>query len=143
MSATKDLCTNEIVSFRLMRSPVVSHFVDEFRMLIDKISPIERRNLMIHSDQGFQYSHPAFSQLLREAGIKQSMSRRGNCLDNAPIESFFGHLKDELNLKECLAFEEVDKEVKRAIKYYNYERPQAALNKKPPVEYRGLLSGFF
>lgn len=142
LSATKDLCTNEIVSSHLMRTPTVNSFVTEFRGLLGRLPAIQRKELIIHSDQGFQYTHPSFQELLRNEGVKQSMSRQGNCLDNAPIESFFGHLKDNLDLRTCRTFEEVKAEVDRIIRYYNYERPQKALNKKPPAEYRGLICGF-
>lgn len=143
LSATKDLCTNEIVSFKLMRRPNIDSFVAEFEGLIKNIPKNRRAELIIHSDQGFQYTHPKFQSTLKIAGIRQSMSRRGNCLDNAPIESFFGHLKDSLELKKCGSYEDVNKEVERCMRFYNYERPQKALNKKPPAEYRGLFSGFY
>lgn len=142
LSATKDLCTNEVVSSHLMKTPTVDSFVSEFKGLLSKLPDEKRKDLIIHSDQGFQYTHPSFQELLKKEGVKQSMSRQGNCLDNAPIESFFGHFKDLLELKSCKTFEDVKAEVERTIKYYNFERPQKALNKKPPAEYRGLICGF-
>lgn len=144
LSATKDLATNETVSYRLMRSPSMPEFISEFKNLVGRV-PVDRRSdLIIHSDQGYQYTNPEFISLLSEAGIKQSMSRKANCLDNAPIESFFGHFKDLLEIKTCNTFNEVQQEVDRTIRYYNNDRPQKSLNKKPPVEYRGLLlNGFF
>lgn len=141
LSATKDLATNEIVSYQLMRKPSVSHFVDEFRSLLACVPEASRKGLIVHSDQGFQYTHEAFRNLLKEYKVTQSMSRRGNCLDNAPIESFFGHFKDWVDVKECGSFEEVAVKVKETIDFYNHERPQQALNKKPPAVYRGLISG--
>lgn len=143
LSATKDLGTNEIVSFKLMKTPTVTAFVNEFKQLLYNLPKRRREGLMVHSDQGFQYTHPSFRDLLREAGVTQSMSRRGNCLDNAPIESFFGHFKDLIETKHCKSFEEVEDRVKETINYYNNERPQRALSKKPPAEYRGLISGLF
>ncbi len=142
LSATKDLATNEIISHRLMKTPSVSHFVEEFKEIINKVPVDKRNNLIIHSDQGYQYTNPSFIRLLKSTNIKQSMSRRGNCLDNAPIESFFGHFKDLIEIRKCKSFDEVEKEVNKTISYYNNERPQKALNKKPPVEYRGLISLF-
>lgn len=142
LSATKDLATNEIVSYKMMKTPTVASFVDEFKSMLERIPKQQRKKLMIHSDQGFQYTHESFRKALKEAGVTQSMSRKGNCLDNAPIESFFGHLKDLLNLKECMSFEDIEKEVASKISYYNNVRPQKGLNKKPPAVYRGLLSGF-
>ena len=143
LSATKDLATNEVVSYRLMRTPSLSHFMDEFQLLFKRLPEHKRKSLMVHSDQGFQYTHVNVRKLLKSNGVTQSMSRRGNCLDNAPIESFFGHFKDLLELRKCTNFEEVGNEVRKMMKYYNNERPQLALNKKPPVMYRGLLSGLY
>jgi putative transposase len=143
LSATKDLATNEIISYKLMRSPSISKFVEEFRGLLTSLPEEVRRQLIIHSDQGYQYTHPSFVDLLSEFNVRQSMSRKGNCLDNAPIETFFGHFKDLIELKTCKSYEEVQQEVDRAMKYYNFDRPQKGLNKKPPVIYRGLLSCFF
>lgn len=143
LSATKDLATNEIISYRIMKIPNVSHFTEEFKSLLEKLPTETRRNLIIHSDQGFQYTHEAFRNLLKEFGVNQSMSRKGNCHDNAPIESFFGHFKDMLDLKRCKTFEDLKDEVNDTISYYNKERPQLALNKKPPAVYRGLINNFF
>ncbi len=143
LSATKDLATNEIVSYRLMRVPAVSQFTEEFETLLKSLSPEKRSHLRIHSDQGFQYTHTAFRELLTKYGVIQSMSRRGNCLDNAPIESFFGHFKDLLDLKKCETYNDVEKEINWAMSFYNNERPQVALNKKPPALYRGLMNCFF
>lgn len=143
LSATKDLATNEIVSYNLMRSPTILKFVDEFRELLKKLPEEDRKQLIIHSDQGYQYTHPSFVNLLSEFNVRQSMSRKGNCLDNAPIESFFGHFKDLINVKTCKSFEEVQAEVDKMMKYYNCDRPQKGLNKKPPAIYRGLMSCFF
>lgn len=143
LSATKDLATNEIVSHRLMRTPSVASFTDEFKTLLESLPQATRQSLVIHSDQGFQYTHQAYRDLLASYEVTQSMSRKANCIDNAPIETFFGHLKDLLELKSCRTFEDVEVEVKTVMDYYNYERPQAALNKKPPALYRGLLCGLF
>lgn len=139
LSATKDLATNEIISYKLMRSPTVSKFVEEFRELLKKLSEESRRELIIHSDQGYQYTHPSFVSLLSEFKVRQSMSRKGNCLDNAPIETFFGHFKDLIDAKICKSFEELETEVNKTMKFYNFKRPQKGLNKKPPALYRGLL----
>lgn len=143
LSATKDLATNEIISYKLMRSPTVSKFVEEFRELLTSIPEETRRQLIIHSDQGYQYTHPSFVNLLSEFKVRQSMSRKGNCLDNAPIETFFGHFKDLIDAKTCKNFEELEKEVNKTMRFYNFDRPQKGLNKKPPALYRGLMNIFF
>jgi len=76
---------------------------------------------------------------LKEFGVIQSMSRRGNCLDNSPIESFFGHMKDEIDLKSCKTFKEVKNIVENYIHYYNNKRYQWGLNKMTPILYRRHL----
>jgi len=96
----------------------------------------------MQSDQGFHYTHPSYSKQLQKLGCIQSMSRRGNCLDNAPTESFFGHLKDEIDTSECKTFEELEKYIDLHIHYYNNERPQWTKKKMTPVEYRNHLLGF-
>jgi putative transposase len=97
---------------------------------------------LIHSDQGFHYTHPFYSRQLANLGIVQSMSRKGNCLDNAPVESFFGHMKDELDLTWCHSLEQVKAVIDEYIYDYNHHRYQWARRKMAPVEYRNhLLAG--
>ena len=93
----------------------------------------------IHSDQGAHYTSPTFQALLKKKGLGQSMSRRGNCWDNAPQESFFGHFKDEANIKECQTLDELKREVKRYMIYHNTARYQWNLKKMTPVGYRNHL----
>jgi len=94
---------------------------------------------LIHSDQGTHYTHPDYQKLVKKMGIHQSMSRRGNCWDNAPQESFFGHLKDEASIKTCTTLEELRKEIKQYMIYYNHYRYQWNLKKMTPVQYRDHL----
>ena len=75
------------------------------------------KDTLIHSDQGCHYTSISYQQLLKELEIQQSMSRRGNCWDNAPQESFFGHMKDELHLKECLDYEDLINETRINYRY--------------------------
>ena len=100
---------------------------------------ILREDSFIHSDQGSHYTSPIFQTKLKEKGIGQSMSRRGNCWDNAPQESFFGHLKDETNINECETFDELVKEINDYIDYHNNYRAQWNLKKMTPVDYRNHL----
>ncbi len=79
---------------------------------------------MIHSDQGVHYTNIVYQTKLKENQIIQSMSRKGYCLDNAPIESFFGHLKDECLYKDCQSFKELQLIIERYINYYNKYRFQ-------------------
>ncbi|MGD6834945.1 IS3 family transposase [Sutcliffiella halmapala] len=94
---------------------------------------------LIHSDQGTHYTHPDFQKYVKKIGLRQSMSRRGNCWDNAPIESFFGHLKDEVNIKACRTLEELQREINKYIRHYNHTRYQWNRKKMTPVQYRDHL----
>ena len=94
-------------------------------------------NLILHSDQGWQYQMKQYQTLLKEKGIIQSMSRKGNCLDNAIIENFFGTLKSELfYIQKFKSVEELKHEIKQYINYYNKERIKSNLNKMSPIKYR-------
>src|SRR5690606_15067662 len=94
------------------------------------------KDAFIHSDQGGHYTSPTFQKHVKNLGLGQSMSRRGNCWDNAPQESFFGHFKDEAFIKECATIEELKKEIKSYMTYHNYYRYQWDLKKMTPVQYR-------
>lgn len=88
----------------------------------------------IHSDQGSHYTSPTFQKHVKKLGLGQSMSRRGNCWDNAPQESFFGPFKDEAYIKQCNSLEELKREIKNYMTYYNNFRYQWNLKKMTPVE---------
>ncbi|WP_317101989.1 IS3 family transposase, partial [Clostridium neonatale] len=90
--------------------------------------------------QGVHYTSPKYQKLLKENNLGQSMSRRGNCWDNAPQESFFGHLKDEVDYKSCTTLEDIENSINDYIDYYNNHRCQWNLKKLTPVEYRNQLS---
>ena len=140
LSAVKDLGTKEIVHHSISKHIDLNLVTHGLSIYLNKLSESKKRKIVMHSDQGAHYTSPVYRRLLRSNKIKQSMSRKGNCLDNAPIESFFGHFKDESDYKICKSFEDLKKEVDKYIKYYNNERPQWGLNGKTPVEYRGLIS---
>ena len=94
-------------------------------------------NLILHSDQGWQYQHKQYQQMLREKGVRQSMSRKGNCLDNAVIENFFGLLKSELlYLQEFQSMEHFKQELIEYLDYYNNRRIKAKLKGLPPAIHR-------
>ena len=94
-------------------------------------------SLLIHSDQGWQYQMKQYQSKLKEYGIKQSMSRKGNCLDNAIIENFFGTIKSELfYLKNYESIEQLKNEINEYIKYYNNDRIKLNLNGMSPIQYR-------
>lgn len=136
LSATKDLASKEIVAFNV--NPNLGLEI-AYQGLDNLLKTKKINGLIIHSDQGVHYTNLLYINKLKEFGVTQSMSRKGNCLDNAPIESFFGHLKDEIDLKSCQSFEEVKELVENYINYYNNERYQWGLNKMTPVQYRRHL----
>ena len=137
LAAFKDLCTKEIISYEVSSRMSLNLTNTATDRALKNIQQNSR--LMVHSDQGMHFTHVSFRKKLKEMNIEQSMSRKGNCLDNAPIESFFGLIKDHLDLKQCTSIEEVKKMVTKEIKYYNNERPQLGLKKMPPTEYRRHL----
>ena len=92
---------------------------------------------MVHSDQGFQYQHRSWRSLLSDAGATQSMSRRGNCFDNAVIENFFGHLKEEIfHHVQYLSVDALATALDEYIHWYNTERISTKLKGLSPVQYR-------
>lgn len=139
LSTIKDSVTNEIVAHQLSKSLDIGFVLDTVEMLINNSNIKISKDAFIHSDQGCHYTSLAFQKLLRESGIGQSMSRRGNCWDNAPQESFFGHMKDELYLNECAYYKELQDEIDDYIDYYNNYRYQWNLNKMSPSEYKNYL----
>jgi len=133
LSVVKDIATGEVVAWHLL-----PHLTMELVIkTIEQMSPY--RNAMIHSDQGFHYTNPEYVKKIEALEMMQSMSRKGNCIDNAPIESFFGHLKDDVDYRSCKTFEDIYRLIEDYIKYYNTERAQWSRNKMTPVEYRDHL----
>ena len=94
LSPVLNLCSSDLVSYTISERPVLSMVTTMLEKAFEKIP--DNTNLILHSDQGWQYQHRQYQRMLREKGIRQSMSRKGNCLDNAVIENFFGLLKGEL-----------------------------------------------
>lgn len=137
LSPIIDLYNGEIISYDLSERPAFAQVVNMLKKGLRKIKNTE--NLIIHSDQGWQYQMKAYQHLLKEKGIIQSMSRKGNCLDNAVIENFFGTLKSEMfYTKKFKTIDELKKEIKKYINYYNNDRIRLNLKGKSPVQYRTL-----
>lgn len=134
LSAMKDLATNEIVHFNILERPTLDLVTLGLEKAFVRYSKDARAKMIIHSDQGSHYTSFVFRSKLLKLGLNQSMSRKGNCLDNAPIESFFGHLKDDLDYKACKNFAELKDLVTKYMHYYNNERPQWGLKQKTPAE---------
>ena len=137
LSTIKDAETNEILAYEVSASLGLDIAMESLKQL--KKHRHLTSDALIHSDQGFHYTSPKFQKLVKQMGFNQSMSRRGNCWDNAPQESLFGHFKDETNFKTCMTLEEVKQEVKSYMIYYNHYRGQWNLNKLPPARYRRQL----
>ncbi len=138
LSTIKDAETNEILAYEVSERITLDIALNTIRKL-KRVRHLLAEGAYIHSDQGVHYTSPVFQQLVKKMGLGQSMSRRGNCWDNAPQESFFGHFKDETDFKNCVTFEDVKKEVKSYMTYYNHYRGQWNLKKMPPVKYRQHL----
>lgn len=136
LSTVKDSVTNEILAYQLSRKYTLDIATQTIEKLINNKKINLAPNAFIHSDQGCHYTSPRFQKLMRNYNLGQSMSRRGNCWDNAPIESFFGHFKDEANIKECKTYRELKKEIDDYMDYYNNYRGQWNLKRMTPVEYR-------
>ncbi len=134
LSAYKDLRSKKIIHYSVNERPTLELVMEGLDTFLKGIDVKARSRMIIHSDQGYQYTSYAYRDKLRSYGIRQSMSRKGNCLDNAPIESFFGHLKDESEYRKCKSWEELKQEIDKYIKYYNDERPQWGLKRKTPTE---------
>ncbi len=132
LSAIKDVATGEVVAWNITLHMEISLVTDTIKNM--KLESYE--NILIHSDQGFHYTNPTYIEIVKELEMIQSMSAKGTCIDNAPIESFFGHMKDELEYK---SFEELHAKIAEYMQYYNYERKQWTRNKMTPVEYRQHL----
>ena len=138
LSAIKDAETNEIVSYYTSDSLDIELSLNVVRNLRRKRISLNE-DVLIHSDQGVHYTSPKYQLLLKKQKITQSMSRRGNCWDNAPMESFFGHMKDEIELDTCKKLKDVKKVIEKYMKYYNNERYQWNLKKMTSVQYRNHL----
>lgn len=137
LSVVKDIASREVVGFYLSKSLRMDIVFETINNLKKNITSLD--NIMIHSDQGFHYTSPQYIKMIKDLNMIQSMSRLGNCIDNAPIESFFGHFKDDVDYKECKSFDELSLKINEYVRYYNQERRQWKLKKMTPVEYRNHL----
>ena len=135
LSPVLDLFNNEIVSYSVSMHPNLEQIREMLNVLFDKL-PVGAKPIF-HSDQGWQYQHTEYQRLLAEHNITQSMSRKGNCIDNSAMENFFGRLKVEMFYGE--KFQSVNSfidELKQYIHYYNNERISLKLKGMSPVQYR-------
>ncbi|KIL36996.1 transposase [Cohnella kolymensis] len=139
LSCVKDGSTKQILAHYLSTSLEVSLVERTLDILLERLDGNIHPDAILHSDQGMHYTHPKFRHRVKEAGFHQSMSRKGNCWDNASMQSFFGHMKDELQYKDCTTIEQLRARVDEYIHYYNSERYQWTLKKMTPDEFRSHL----
>ena len=137
LSTIKDVCTNEILAYVLSPNLKVEFVLKTIELLKKNHGSELTEGTIIHSDQGCHYTSKRFIEMLADNEFFQSMSRKGNCWDNAPQESFFGHMKDEIEdkLRQCKTFEQVRALIDDWIDYYNNDRCQWELAKLTPSEY--------
>ncbi|WP_442865150.1 IS3 family transposase [Alkalihalobacillus sp. CinArs1] len=138
LSVIQDLFNNEIVSWKLSKR-------NDLELVLDTVGQWTKKKdvteAVLHSDQGFQYTSKAYNTRIKEYDIKGSHSRKGNCLDNACIESFFSHLKTEkLYINKCKSEKEIRQAIEDYIYHYNYRRFQKKLKQRAPIEYRHALA---
>lgn len=137
LSPVLDLYNQEIVSHELSERPDFKSVMNMLEKALKKKN--ESKSLLMHSDQGWQYQMKQYQGVLKQNGIKQSMSRKGNCLDNAVIENFFGTIKSEMfYTRKFGSVQELKKEIVKYIHYYNHDRIRLNLKGKSPVQYRTL-----
>jgi putative transposase len=134
LSAIKDLYNNEIIAYQ------ISHRND-LQLVMDTLKQARKKRnvqgVLLHSDQGFQYTSPRYHNALKKYKMKASMSRKGNCWDNASMENFFSHFKSEcFHLYTFRTAHEVKTAVQQYIRFYNHQRFQKKLNNLSPYEYR-------
>ena len=135
LSPILDLRSSDLVSYTISERPVLSMVTTMLDKAFEKIPA--GIDLILHSDQGWQYQHKQYQRMLQEKGIRQSMSRKGNCLDNAVMENFFGLLKSELlYLQEFDSMEHFKRELIDYLDYYNNRRIKAKLKGLPPAIHR-------
>lgn len=139
LSTILDAFTKQVLSYVLSESLELDFVLKSVEQLIADHGISLSAETLIHSDQGCHYTSYRFIQIVKDAELRQSMSRRGNCWDNAPQESFFGHMKDEIDLSNCERFQQVKDIIDDWMDYYNNDRYQWQLAKLSPNEYYNYI----
>ena len=135
LSPVMDMFNGEILAYTISKSPDLKMVTDMLDKLYANVQ-LPKEGLLLHSDQGWHYQHMAYQRSLQRHGITQSMSRKGNCLDNAMMENFFGLMKSELlYVNKYESMDEFTKDLEEYIMYYNNDRIKLRLGMSP-VEYR-------
>ena len=137
LSVIKDAFTMQILAYVLSESLELDFVLETVNILIEQHGISLDTETLIHSDQGCHYTSKKFRQIVADSNLRQSMSRRGNCWDNAPQESFFGHMKDEImdKIKQAESFNDAKAIIDDYMDYYNNYRGQWELKKLTPNEY--------
>lgn len=134
-SPVMDLYNNEIIAYTTSDRPVFKLVGDMLKNAISTLLP--GKHPMVHSDQGWQYQMPTYQKMIKDSKLVQSMSRKGNCHDNAAMESFFGVMKTELfYLEKFTSVEQLKRALEKYIHYYNHDRIKMKLGGLSPVQYR-------
>lgn len=133
LSTVLDVSTGEVLAYQISNRLTLNIAIDTILKLMSQRNLKLGEGAFIHSDQGCHYTSPTYQSLLKKNGLGQSMSRRGNCWDNAPQESFFGHLKDLIDTRACQSFDELQHKIDNYIYYYNNHRYQWGRKKMTPV----------
>lgn len=146
LSTVLDAYTHEILAYMVSQNLKVDFVIKTVDFLVEKYGSSLDNWVYVHSDQGCHYTSKAFIEKLKDENFIQSMSRKGNCWDNAPQESFYGHMKDEIEyeVSKCKSYDDVKFIVRDWMQYYNNERYQWDLLKLAPSEYYEYLkTGYY
>lgn len=137
LSPLMDLFNSEIIAWNMSAHPTLDFVMEPLEETLSIIDEHATYRTTIHSDQGWQYQHQQWVKTLEEHKVFQSMSRKGNCLDNSPMENFFGILKQEIYYGEpLLTYDELEEKINKYINAYNNKRIKEKLNGMSPIEYR-------
>lgn len=137
LSPIMDLYNLEVISWKISKRPTLDIAIDPLKEAISVIKKNAKYRTTIHSDQGWHYQHNSWVKTLKKNGVFQSMSRKGNCLDNSSMENFFGLLKREMYYgEEKVAYSTLKKRIENYIDYYNNKRIKTKLSGLSPVNYR-------
>lgn len=135
LSTILDAYTKQVLSYVVSESLEVDFVLETVQKAMDKHGLSFSTETLIHSDRGSHYTSKKFIQIVSDAKLRRSMSRRGNCWDNAPQESFFGHMKQETHFESCRTVDELKAAIDDWMDYYNNDRYQESLAKLSPNEY--------
>jgi putative transposase len=139
LSTILDACTKQLLAYVLSESLEVDFVLETVNILVREHGVSLQKETLIHSDQGCHYTSYKFIQIIKDSNLRQSMSRKANCWDNAPQESFYGHMKDDIDLSSCSSFKEVKAVIDDWADYYNNDRYQWQLAMLAPNEYYQYL----